>query len=1127
MLIEQSGGIDNLHEEALELYEKARILNEKELASSLQEGVDLEVLREQQIEKTEASLTPTEKKREMVAEKETVPGKAFYFSPCDEFNSDHHIQFLKDNRLRIQKQAEENLRGKNFESHESYLEQLEQEIEKLKYFPVMFISAPHLPPGHIGSFGGEPTPLLYAIAELEQRVRTDTFEAERSPDIVAVHNPTHFTDEFLRDVVRDVKHKQPRVVGISNTSEGHFYAMEIARVIKQHSPETIVILGGAHEDGTNPEVYFRPDFEDRQKIEHGGIDVINPEYKKAFEQFATISGNKKDSPVDIVVAGDGQYALVELLKFVANNPGKTTAEIIKEMINKKDGFKSVIGDGNIFFNDRESGNDLEQSTIVSAELSGNVLDWSKLPYMYRGRLASENRFSVFGDKKTAQVMANMHCMHNCYFCSESGGLYELKGRAKPRTAKNVINEIEILLKDYGYEAIFFDDSTFTQFNSKLNELLDEIIKLGQGEQGTKFEWGCQTAFDNIPNQEIIKKMKEAGCTYIYFGFEQIERDIPGRGAKKLVLKQAWHGAVTREEKIKHIETILDWCKKEGIRVGTSLQFGLKQEEKYQETIDVVADLYKRGLIMKHGVALNINSPIPGSQQFTDVMIDKAAGRLVKEPDYKQQLQRHELFESGHQFSSLELDKMEEIALYATEKLGDAVIGIEFDDPVVSAKMRETKRKFAADRYFSENYRAYIEGRFEATHLNHASISNRPGELESIRNEYKELSPSEREKIFQTARDNAAELVGVSPKAVIFGRNTTEAVKLMSWLANLQKGDGVMVTDAENPSITRAFQFNMDHGNPEGRDGWSTFPTFYSQDYKKRNAKPYETEKAYQTGVEVQEISVVNETSVEAIKANIESNLKPNTKCFVMSHVVRDTGKELPVKEIIALVREKKKQLNPSDPEIFVIIDGAQALGNLPQVNFADLDCDGYVGTPHKTMGSTPIGLGFLNLASARVKNNLSRLKELKPNEQLILDNMFHPELGVKLNVNDIHTEEAGQPLDTIHPVDAFGFNRAVGQLKAMGYQEGNFEKIAELRKTTKQCFRESLQWIAKKQKYKIIEIEDGTPFIYSFTVLGINNRWFQELLAKSGIFVSYIDRAKLSGVEKKDGNGVIRVSFSS
>lgn len=239
--------------------------------------------------------------------------------------------------------------------------------------------------------------------------------------------------------------------------------------------------------------------------------------------------------------------------------------------------------------------------------------------------------------------------------------------------------------------------------------------------------------------------------------------------------------------------------------------------------------------------------------------------------------------------------------------------------------------------------------------------------------------------------------------------------------------------------------------------------------------------------------------------------------MVISQVIRDTGEELPVKEIGEFVRRKKREINPDDPDIFIMIDGAQALGNLPRVDFKSLGCDAYVATPHKIMSSTPVGIGFFNPDNQLIRKNLPKLNKLFwQDQQVILDGMFDSSLGIKPNV-----------ADSLDRMDIYGFKRGLDRLREVGYEDGNFEKINLKRRELKEYFRGIIHKIAGEFNLPISEVERGTDFIYSFSLSGINNREFTKVLSEQGIFVSYIDRAKLQKDDvERVGNGVIRVSFS-
>lgn len=355
--------LEQLQLEAQELDKKAQELKDRGLVTSIQEGADIEVIKERQIKRVEKEFKPTEQK---------------YFRPEQEFNTEEYIKSLRQRDLKIEKQAKDNLSEKRFASHEEYVLALEQEIHRLKYFPVLFISAPHIGENVSGVFPGEPTPLMYATSVIDRYVRTDTFPAATSPEVIAMMNAEQFDDKLVEQLIDRVKAEQPRLVGISNTSEGHFFAGEIAKIIKMYSPETMVILGGSHEDGVNAEAYLKLPIAEQAKSNIRAQETLRDERLKNL--------------FDLVIAGDAPYGLAEIFKIIANNKDKSNQEIIEEIIRNKDIFKEVEGAGDI-----SAVNSKNQ--VETIPLSGTPLDWNKFPLMFRGRLATENKFPIFGGKK--------------------------------------------------------------------------------------------------------------------------------------------------------------------------------------------------------------------------------------------------------------------------------------------------------------------------------------------------------------------------------------------------------------------------------------------------------------------------------------------------------------------------------------------------------------------------------------------------------------------------------------------------------------------------------------------------------------------------------------------------------
>ncbi|MBU1082837.1 aminotransferase class V-fold PLP-dependent enzyme [Patescibacteria group bacterium] len=971
--------------------------------------------------------------------------------------SDHYISSLGGN------ESEEPSAENNAEKTEQNEAMIPPRLQWMKITAPVYASEVSK-----GSFAGEPTSIEKAISVVEQEPE----EGYSSAKIVSSLNPESYNQSMKNELVESIRVDKPGVVCISNTSESHWSALSIAKEVKKISPETVVILGGAHEDGTNYAAMERSG-----KYDATIIDKVKSQMTLFDEEARNV--------IDIVVSGDGQYALRRIAEIFEDHPDVPKEQLMKILLEHRDEFKNVEGSGDIFVLDSAT------DKVETIPLSGKPLDWNETPFMNRDQLIQWP--GVFDDKLVAQVMTQYSCSHRCSFCMESMTC-DLYGTPKPPSLDTVINEIQSV-QSAGAEAIFFDDSTFTQNPKRTEQLMEKIINLNKTEQ--KLEWGCQTTFADIPNRALLEKMSEAGCSYVYFGFEQLFPE----GEK--VSSRA------KEVKLGKVREVLSWCQELEIRTGLSLQFGLEGASDWQEIIDAVANLDSDNLIARESVAINIRTVYPGTLDWLELMKE---GRQNEIPDYSQPptgTLHPRLETSGRGVLSPEI--VSEIYAYAVEKLGNRVRGVEHSAQEVRGRVAHYQDVFSKDFYFSdEKHDQYLEGA-EGLDLNPASISSPREILKMVADEYKlisQLEPEAKEKLYSKARFEAGLMVGVGAESVLMGRNTTEVTKLIAWLCGLSKGDRVVMTNAENESIPRAFELNMDHGNPDGQDKWSAYPTFYS-----KRGKQYGEVVKDLTGVIVETVAVVGK-DVQKVKDDLVKSITRDTKCLVVSHVVRDTGMVLPIREICEAIRQRKKEISPDDGDIVIIVDGAQALGNLPEVDFQELGCDAYVAAPHKTMDSTPVGLGFMNWDNPTFQENLPKFNKLYwQDQQVILRGMFDPALGIESNVND-----------EIDMGDIKGFKLAVDHLKEQGYFNGDFSSIAEKRQMAKNHFGEMVHNIGQELGVDIQETSGDSSFIYSFAAQGLDGRRLAQALSERGIFVSYIDRTPVADNEQ---TGVIRASFNT
>ncbi|MDD5021370.1 MAG: radical SAM protein [Endomicrobiaceae bacterium] len=130
-------------------------------------------------------------------------------------------------------------------------------------------------------------------------------------------------------------------------------------------------------------------------------------------------------------------------------------------------------------------------------------------------LINNNYFSLTVQKPFATMITSRGCCYNCSFCSQIYG----GNKIRYRNAKNVVDEIEIYIKKYMVKEIIFFDETFTFDKGRAIDICNEIIK-----RKLKFIFNIRTRVDKI-DEEILIKLKKAGCTTIHLGIESASEKI--------------------------------------------------------------------------------------------------------------------------------------------------------------------------------------------------------------------------------------------------------------------------------------------------------------------------------------------------------------------------------------------------------------------------------------------------------------------------------------------------------------------------------------------------------------------------------------------------------------------------
>ena len=325
-----------------------------------------------------------------------------------------------------------------------------------------------------------------------------------------------------------IKKRKPDIVSISALTPTIGVALDSADKIKQVSPETIVVLGGYH-----------PTFE----------------YESVLEEKS----------VDVVVRGEGEFTLLDLVKHVENN---------QDLANVK----------GLAFKDKNNG-----SLIVTPDRE-IIKDLDILPFPAFHLFPMEKYKILNITTNVATIITTRGCPMQCSFCSSAA----LHGNhLRRRSYQNVCDEIELRLKDENIDTIAFMDDTFTLNKKFVKDFCAEIKR-----RKLKFWWGCTSRVDSL-DEEILQTMKDAGCITIFIGVESADQQMLEKMNKNITISKT--------------EKAFKLARKVGIRTIASCVIGMPEDTK--KSIEKTLKFVKK--LNPNYALYSIATPYPGTRFYNE------------------------------------------------------------------------------------------------------------------------------------------------------------------------------------------------------------------------------------------------------------------------------------------------------------------------------------------------------------------------------------------------------------------------------------------------------------------------------------------------------------------------------
>jgi len=353
---------------------------------------------------------------------------------------------------------------------------------------------------------------------------------------------------LLKDKIEEVS---PDIIGVSSLFHSTSHIVhQTCTLIKKISPDIITVIGGSY-----PTISY--------------------------------SDALKDNNIDYAIIGEGEICFMDLILFLNKEKG---VENLHGIAYRDD--KNIIFKENKFLIKNLDELPFPDRTNISPDDYIMPNDFSEY-----GNLSRNFLFRVLGrnNAKIGIMTASRGCPYSCSFCSAK----HIWGRSiRYRNSKNVVDEIELLIKEYGVNAIVFNDDNFTVSTKKAVAIMDEIIK-----RGLNIRWGVGGGLGvNFLDEEIIKKMYDSGIAIFNLAFES--------GSQK-TLKEI--GKVLNLEISKNVVRRIRKLGK-GYIIGFFISgFHFETKKEVEETLE-----FARSLDLDWALIRNYQA-IPGSRIFEECL----------------------------------------------------------------------------------------------------------------------------------------------------------------------------------------------------------------------------------------------------------------------------------------------------------------------------------------------------------------------------------------------------------------------------------------------------------------------------------------------------------------------------
>jgi radical SAM superfamily enzyme YgiQ (UPF0313 family) len=325
----------------------------------------------------------------------------------------------------------------------------------------------------------------------------------------------------------------PDVIGVTTFSTEYISeTRHTCRLIREELPEVCLILGGVL-----PTVFIEKAVEDRN--------------------------------VDYFVMGEGEYRLVRLLKILNG-----TASDLQSLDGIAYGWPRTI----------------QPPTSFIENLDGiGFPDYGGLePRKYMNNLNKLCHWIIPRQFPFATTLTSRGCPFRCIFCSAA----VVSGRkVRLRSASNVLEEVQSLVRLYGIKEMIFLDDHFFSKRQRAVEIMKGLKQIDRG-----LTWKCENLALWTLDEHMLALMRETGCYQMTVSIESGNQHVVSNIIRKPI-------------RLDKVPRMIDLAKRMGFEIAANFVIGFPGE-----TWDQIRDTFRYAEHLSVDMAnFHIATPLPQTE----------------------------------------------------------------------------------------------------------------------------------------------------------------------------------------------------------------------------------------------------------------------------------------------------------------------------------------------------------------------------------------------------------------------------------------------------------------------------------------------------------------------------------